>query len=182
MKLPRRAQACLVVASACLTLSACSESPTDESQHSGTETEPDRAAEEAAIEAYYPRLADCMTGQGFPATWDPISGSMTVEGDMDSGMEVELTCQEEIGPAPTPAPMTESERDRLYDATLEQYHCLLDKGYTPPGGEPPTREQWIAEYDSGTAWQPTTDQTTGIDFPVPACPAPGLSDLPPIAP
>lgn len=138
--------------------------------------EPERRAELDTIEAYYPRLADCLTDKGFPATWDPVEGAMQVqvggEDQMNAADEADSACQEELGPKPTRAPVTGAELAALYDEHVEAYECLVAQGYAPE--EPPTRELWLAEYPSGNAWEPHVDPQSLDRFPDDVCPVPGL--------
>lgn len=140
--------------------------------------EPDRRAELDTIEAYYPRLADCLTGKGFPATWDPVEGAMQVEvggeQQMDAADEADAACQEELGPKPTRAPLADAEVEGIYDQSVEAYECLVEQGYEPE--EPPTKELWLAEYPSGNAWEPHNNPQSLTRFPDDVCPVPGLDD------
>lgn len=171
-----------------LTLVACSSPPSDEPGPSNTTTPteaPDRDAEDAEIEAYYPRLAECLTRHGFPATWNAAEGNMRVEvgpghAQDEAAEEADASCQAELGAKPTRAPISENELDQFYDASLAQYECLVNQGYTPK--EPPTREKWLAEYASGRAWDPFIDPNTGRPFPENVCSQPSVGDRPASSP
>ncbi|MDO5737458.1 MAG: hypothetical protein Q4P15_13405 [Propionibacteriaceae bacterium] len=98
-------------------------------------------------------MAECLTEQGFPATYDPQEIRMEVKADasQEKALEkAEAQCRSILGPAPTVPPFSEQEMTSLYEQSVEAYDCLVREGYSPE--EPPSLEVFIAGYrgDAGT--------------------------------
>lgn len=146
---------------------------------SETVTHVDRMAERERAQAYLERKAECLTELGYPAQMAPgeaIGGivvPMKVEhgGDVEGMRAAEARCDERLGGSPTFSPLSEAEIGKLYDMELEAYECLVEHGYAPR--EPSTREQYLAEFESGENWrahqQPLPETP---DFPDTQCPQP----------
>lgn len=178
MRLRRLRLLAIVVPLSVLFISGCDGPESGAGQSAvSSGTLPDRQAESERIEAYYPRLADCMTDNGFPTSYDPAEGAMIVQGDIDDAALAEDDCRKELGPEPTREPLTPDELNRLFDLKVGAYECLVEQGFGP--AQPPTREQWLGDYASGNAWEPFDDPDSNVLFPEGVCKDPGAGDLAP---
>lgn len=166
--------ACLEVAVLGLLLAGCSQG-SESGPDVGSVTHPvDREAEKGVQDAYYPRLAQCLTEAGFPATYDPAEGMMQVNFGSDDQYEAaeqaESACREQLGPAPVQAPLGDSEKLALYGEYFLAYECLVEQGYQPK--EPPSSQVWLSQYGSGQEGYPWDDPNSLEPFPEDACPKP----------
>lgn len=150
MKVQKTGQKSLLTVSlvACALLSSCG----GEDRHTSS-PDPSRSTVAEVARGYYANIAQCLTEQGFPTTYDPQEIRMEVKADASQEEALEKAeghCTSVHGPAPTVPPFSEQEMTSLYEQSVEAYHCLVREGYTPE--EPPTLEVFIVGYrgDAGT--------------------------------
>lgn len=163
--------ACLILAGA-IGLGGCSSDAAEEAP-------PDREAMAEVAVSYYSKLAECMTENGFLATFDVADMRMdvTVGDGKDADAErVEQECRSRAGERPTVAPWTEEELGDLYDQSVAAYECLLAEGYSP--AVPPSFESFKAGYRSEGGEDPYIAHMSQVQFAAPfpddVCPQPTI--------
>lgn len=67
---------------------------------------------------------------------------------------LDATCVKEIGLPPDVPKLTDSFLAGMYELFVKEAQCLRDHGYVI--SEPPSRRDWIENYD-GDSWDPLTD-------------------------
>lgn len=160
--------------------------PSREPKESTTEAEPtlaDRSDEEAALQTYVTRKADCLTEAGFPSTVRS-DGGIQIDGvppeQQQAFVEADTSCAEQLGSIPGEAPFTTPELSVLYDLHVEGRDCLEDQGLAV--SDPPSRQTWIAQYEAGLSgadeapwspWSEASDPATAIEV----CPEPSGQDV-----
>ncbi|GAA5167617.1 hypothetical protein [Ornithinimicrobium tianjinense] len=123
----------------------------------------DRQAEQASAREFFGRVADCMTGHGFPAEVIDDGSRGGVEFASPPGQEAAAesaygSCAEENGGEPTPAPPSDNEVEEIYQNLLEVRDCLEGEGYTTP--DPPSLATFVEQYRRAgldqevTLWSP----------------------------
>lgn len=107
----------------------------------------------------------------------PDGGLLTNHGGRyDDYIEAEDACNNDFGPLPTSAPLTDAELSKFYDLQVDSYECLVDHGYSP--SRPPSREIFIATYEAEGSWEAHLPDDPGATYLESSeCPRPSLEDI-----
>lgn len=190
-------QRVIAITAAAVALSACS-SPDPETAPVGSATEsPDGPAmcgttAECHVlwEAHSRRMVECLTQQGWDATYNPTGRGFGVNNvsatNREQFMLAKETCESEIGEPPIQAPPDAEQLRTYYDNSIAAKACLENEGFTI--SEPPTFETFAADYERASVggligdlgpWSPWNDidssamtQTELADLEL-TCPQPG---------
>lgn len=127
------------------------------------------------------RLLSCLADAGIGVTAQSDGGYLLdPRGLSDSAFDaLNSQCADQVGPQPTPSPVTAEEASALYDLNLEAMECLARLGVSVE--PPPSREKYIEQYIQShlamvAPWSPF--KTVGDTY-LDQCPQPRLEDLPP---
>lgn len=145
-------QRLLLVAVICAALSvSCgggpeSDAPASSSGASQTATSLTRQQENQLQSEWSDRWVSCLRGEGIQIQELPDGGvELNYEGLSDDDFErLDSECQEQAGPLPTPAPVSEAEARQLYQWDLETRQCFIDSGFTPV--EPSSEQEYVDNY------------------------------------
>lgn len=134
-----------------LALSGCAAAePDDEAAAVATYEEFD-----AQFADWAPRYVECAREFGADALLDDRGAIENAVGDgrpVSEGLDAD--CIERIGSPPEPPPLNDAFLAGMFELFVEQARCLTGAGYVI--SEPPSREEWVENYD-GYSWNPLTD-------------------------
>lgn len=176
----RRAVLAIVL---CWSVTACGSGKDAASE---SQQEPERPAALQDARGYYAELAECLTEQGFPTTFDAqnIQMQVSVDSQEEAFATAEAHCQRTHGDPPEVPPFSQREMTSMYAQSVEAYHCLVREGYEPT--EPPTLEVFIANYIGGPGTMPYLPHMKPPEvvqrdggspsWPADVCPIPALTD------
>lgn len=100
-------------------------------------------------------MVGCLRQAGWAVNMAPAGDSYEVpslSGDQRPAfMEAQATCQEQVGPAPVPAELSEAEIREHYQFLVDARRCLMDLGYSI--SEPPSADAFVESWSTGP-WSP----------------------------
>lgn len=114
-----------------------------------------RSSVQEVARGYYADIAQCLTDQGIPATYDPEEIRMEIRADASQDQDLEKAeahCRAVHGPGPTVPPFADRELTSLFEQSVEAYQCLVREGHSPE--EPPTLEVFMAGYRGAAGTRP----------------------------